>query len=412
MISYRIKLIIIISLLVGVSQLLTGFIISKQSEKAMDEMHHYVAEAMARNLSNLSTRSFLNRDLASLYEQIKLAMQEKNILYVKVVDLENKILMSETLSEVGSAYAFPVVDKDNSGISHYTTSTKETVANVTEPIMLGKEILGHVVIGYSHAEISATLTQLKKKTLTTLLLGLTGAFLITVLIAAMITEPLLKLENIALKIAAGKFDLTKPNGRTHDAFNVLAQSMYNMAKRLELLVYNDPLTGIYNRLLLNIRLREELARSRRHEWPLAMLVVDIDHFKKINDTYGHLVGDEMLIGCSRILSDHIREEDCLARFGGEEFVILAPSMTGENAQQLAERIRAGMENEKFITRAGGTTIRMTISIGISIYPDHAGNENELMSQADKALYKAKAQGRNRVCLFSPPSSSTTEISLA
>ena len=399
MITYRIKLIILISLLVTVSQLTTGYIISRQSEEALDEQHHRVAQAMARNISMLSTRAFLSRDLATLYEHVKLAMQEKNVLYVKIIDLENKILMSETLSEVGSVLTFPI-DKKGADTEHYSIEAQETVANITEPVMLGSETLGHVILGYSHVEVSAAVSQLKKKILTTLLLGLAGAILIAVIITSMITAPLLKLKQTAAKIASGRFDLIKPTEKGADEFSLLAQTMYNMAKRLESLVYHDPLTGIYNRLLLNIRLREELARSRRHKWPLAMLMVDIDHFKHINDTYGHLVGDEMLIACTRIFSQHIREEDCLARFGGEEFIILAPNMTAENALQLAERIRAAIENKNFISSTAVKPIHMTISIGLSIYPDQAGNENELILKADKALYMAKSQGRNRVSFFS------------
>lgn len=129
-----------------------------------------------------------------------------------------------------------------------------------------------------------------------------------------------------------------------------------------------------------------------------MLIADIDHFKNINDTYGHLVGDEMLVACSQILCKHIREEDCLARFGGEEFVILAPDMTEEHALQLAERIRSAIHNEHFISTSSNKPIRMTISIGLAIYPDHAKDENELISTADKALYEAKYQGRNKVIL--------------
>ncbi len=399
MISFRTKLVVLISVLVTVSQLTTGFVISRQSEEALCEQNDRIAMAMARNISKISTKSFLSRDLASLYEQVKLAMLEQNVLFVKIVDLDNRIIMSETLSEVGAMLSFSS-ENLSSPVAPGELILDGSSAKIVEPVVLSGETLGHVILGYSHVEIRVAILALKKKILTTLLIGLSGAIFIAVLITGMITAPLMKLEAAAARIASGKFDLTKPARKQGDEFYLLSQTMYDMAKRLESLVYNDPLTGVYNRLLLNSRLREELARSNRYNWPLAMLMIDIDHFKKINDTYGHLVGDEMLLACTRIFSEHIREEDCLARFGGEEFVVLAPNMTSDNAMLLAERIRQAVVDEHFISSQDTGVIRMTVSIGVSLYPAHARTENELIATADQALYSAKTSGRNRAILFS------------
>lgn len=396
---FRGKLILLISLLVAVSQLVTGFFISRQSEEALDAQQREVVKGMARNISRLSTRAFLSRDLATLYEHVQLAMQEKNILYVKIIDLNNKILMSETLAEVGA-----VVNATDPIFLGGRVGSKELdpvlMARIVEPVTLGSELLGHVLLGYSHAETGLAIVALREKILTTLLIGLVGAIIIAVLIAAMITRPLLKLERCAAQIASGDFDLVRPKVKGDDGFSLLSQTMYTMARRLESLVYKDPLTGVYNRLFLNNRLQEELARSCRHDWSLAMLMIDIDHFKRINDTHGHLVGDEMLCSCARILSDHIREEDCLSRFGGEEFVILAPNMVHESAIQLAERIRGALAGETFTSQLAAKPITMTISIGVAIYPEQANSENGLILKADQALYQAKLQGRNRVILSS------------
>ncbi|WP_457573816.1 diguanylate cyclase [Desulfolithobacter sp.] len=397
--SYRVKLTIVIALLVIVSQLTTGFFITRQSEQALDEKHHDIAEAMARNIAFLSTRAFLSRDLATLYEHVRLARQEKNVVYVKIVDLEQRIVVSDTLSEVGQLSPVEVGSRDR-GLSHYTTPDGEILANIIWPIMLDDEPLGYVILGYSHDELAAAIGELKKKIITTLVLGLSGSVLLAVFIAGRITAPLRELKHLARNIAAGRFDIDPPAGLAGDEFHVLACTLYDMARRLESLVYNDPLTGIYNRLLLNTRLREELARSRRHKCPLAVLIVDIDHFKRINDTYGHLVGDEVLVGCADILSHHIREEDCLARFGGEEFVILAPDITGDNAVQFAERIRVAVEKAPLSATGLDKPVHITVSIGIAIYPDHASDENELISRADAALYEAKSRGRNCTALFS------------
>lgn len=406
MISYRLKLVISISLLVTTSQLITGYMLTSHAEKALLERHNHEAQTMAHTLSSFSIRAFMSRDLASLYEQISLIMQEHNVLLIQIVDPENRILISNILADAGT-FSNIALDPPH-GISTYQTpDTGEDIAKITEPITLGKQTLGYVVLGYSHAEIRASIAQLKKKTLTTLLLGLAGALSITLILTAMITAPLRKLEETAMQIGKGQFDLSKPQENHGDAFALLDKTLYSMARRLEQMVYRDPLTGIYNRLLFNIRLQEELARSRRHNWPLAMLMVDIDHFKAINDRYGHLVGDEMLIACCQILGQHIREEDCLARFGGEEFVILAPSMTGDQALQLAERIRRAIDNEHFHPKSSTESIHMTISMGIATYPDQTKDEKDLMVLADKALYEAKYLGRNRVSLANVPSGGDT-----
>ncbi len=397
--SYRAKLTVIVTLLVIVSQLATGFFITRQSEQALAEKHHDVATALARHIAYLSSRAFLSRDLATVYEQVRLARQEKNVVFVKVLDLEQRVVVSDNLADVGREFSLPNPQQDR-GFLRYITVDGAVVAEISWPIMLDNELLGYVVLGYSHKEVQEAVADLHRKIVTTLVLGLSGSVLMAVFIAGMITAPLLELKQTALKIASGRFDIDPPSQKVDDEFSMLARTMYEMAKRLESLVYNDPLTGIYNRMQLNIRLHEELARSRRHGWPLALLIIDIDHFKRINDTYGHLVGDEVLIGCATILSRHIREEDCLARFGGEEFVILAPNMNENNALQLAERIRLAVEKTPMTPSGLDKPVYITISIGIAIYPGHAENENELVSRADTALYQAKSLGRNRTALFS------------
>ena len=404
-ISYRVKLIISIFLLVILSQFLTGHFIIKQTEEFLEENHHHMGNVIALNVAQFAAEAILSRDLASLYEHIKLTMGQKNVRHIKIVGPDNRVIVSDILTEVDSRYPpkalqekYQETEKHNT--VHFISNNNENIGDITVPIIVGRDYLGQVVVGYSHVEISQDITRLKKKAIFTLAVGLAGSCLIAILLIAMITKPLQQLRQNASLIASGKFDINKPDLPARDEFSFLANTTFDMAKRIEGLVYNDPLTGVYNRQLLNIRLREELARSRRHKWPLALLLVDIDHFKKINDTYGHMVGDEMLIAATNMLSQHIREIDCLARFGGEEFVILAPNMTEDNARLLAERIRHAIDQEHFISTAGRQAIRMTISVGLAIFPENAADENALITNADNALYKAKSSGRNKVVTFS------------
>lgn len=159
----------------------------------------------------------------------------------------------------------------------------------------------------------------------------------------------------------------------------------------------DSLTGLYNRRFLHQRLEEEMARSRRHGSPLACVMLDIDHFKSINDSRGHATGDLVLRDVAVILKDHIRRSDIAVRFGGEEFVLVLFSNTMEGARLVAERIRADVEAHNF---AGGETpLRVTISVGISAFPDeNVASADDLMRRADAALYQAKEAGRNMVCV--------------
>lgn len=164
---------------------------------------------------------------------------------------------------------------------------------------------------------------------------------------------------------------------------------------LETLSITDPLTGIANRRHWDWRLSEEIARAQRYRYPLAVLMVDIDHFKRVNDIYGHQVGDIALQQVVQRLRSNLRRSDFLARYGGEEFGVLAPQTSLEAATVLAERLRHAIANEP-ITVNNDLAIPLTISIGVAVFPEHGQNDSDLVAAADAALYRAKEEGRNCV----------------
>lgn len=168
----------------------------------------------------------------------------------------------------------------------------------------------------------------------------------------------------------------------------------NLYKKVHDLAIMDGLIGIYVRRHFLERLNEEIPRARRHKLKLSMLMIDLDHFKQCNDTYGHLVGDIVLKDIAKIMKEHIRQVDLLGRYGGEEFVIALPDTGGNSAARAADRIRRSVENHRF--KAYDETITMTISVGVATYPEDGDDAAVLIDRADQALYKAKAQGRNRV----------------
>lgn len=167
--------------------------------------------------------------------------------------------------------------------------------------------------------------------------------------------------------------------------------------RLEALAHTDPLTHLLNRRALTIRLVAELERVRRYNSPLAMLMIDLDHFKIVNDTYGHLVGDEVLRAVGIILQRAVRSVDMVARYGGEEFVVVLPETGEQGAIAFAERIRERVEDYLFEAHRSAPA-RITVSIGVACFPAmHVESAEDLFARADAALYRAKERGRNQVC---------------
>jgi len=156
----------------------------------------------------------------------------------------------------------------------------------------------------------------------------------------------------------------------------------------------DALTGIANRAAFDERLTGELERARRTQCPLALCLLDIDHFKKFNDTHGHQVGDQVLQSVARSLDSTIRKMDLVARYGGEEFAVIAPECNPVKAASLAERLREAVEEIRL--EAGGQTLRVTTSVGVAfaLWPGFERSEAELIKSADLKLYEAKHAGRN------------------
>ena len=155
----------------------------------------------------------------------------------------------------------------------------------------------------------------------------------------------------------------------------------------------DMLTGLFNRHYLSMEGKREIHRAKRYGYPLSILIADIDLFKKVNDTYGHPVGDRVLKEIARIVRQQIREVDIPVRYGGEELLILIAHTALSGAASVAERIRAQVAHHRF--KINGRAFTVTISLGVSSY--HKGDTlNSLIKRADACLYQAKESGRNRV----------------
>ena len=199
-----------------------------------------------------------------------------------------------------------------------------------------------------------------------------------------------------------KFPLHKENG---EAFAIGAFSLdITSLKQAQEDSVRDALTGLYNRRHFQERMQKEYTRACRNEQDFVFLIIDIDHFKEFNDTYGHEMGDQSLLSVAKVIQENFnRISDFLFRLGGEEFGCMYNSQDEQSGYRIAEQLRENVENLAIEHRGGGASNHLTVSIGGTlIKPDQRLDYQDIFGQADNALYQAKSKGRNRVCFFNSP----------
>ena len=274
-----------------------------------------------------------------------------------------------------------------------------------------------VVAEENRAEAYAQIFRLRNLTMAFVagLLFLIG--LAAYLLGLTIVRPLDRLIGGAAKVAAGDLEVDLPI-TTHGELGYMTEVFNNMVTRLregreQLATINetlrkknlelheisitDNLTGLYNRKHLMETLDKETSRCQRYKRPLAILMIDIDHFKRYNDTFGHLAGDGALKRMAKIFRDSVRAVDYSARYGGEEFLIILPETSKHEAAKAAERIRRCVEEDSLAE--GDKATATTVSIGVAIFPEHGDDIQTLIKNADAALYEAKEGGRNQVVTY-------------
>ena len=273
-----------------------------------------------------------------------------------------------------------------------------------------------VVAEKERAKAYAQIVRLRNVTLVLvvgllLFIGL-GAYLL----GLTLVRPLDRLTGGASKVAAGDLEVDLPVlsrsevGYLTEVFNdmvarlrqgreelaAINKTLRKKNKELHELSITDSLTGLYNRKHLMETLDNEVARSKRHKHDFAVLVIDIDHFKEYNDTYGHLAGDEVLSRLASVFKKSVRSCDYVARYGGEEFILVLPEIAPKDGVKAAERIRKKVVKEKFA--GDGEPRGVTVSVGVASYPKDGDDPQAIIGHADAALYKAKESGRNQVVL--------------
>ena len=234
--------------------------------------------------------------------------------------------------------------------------------------------------------------------------GLGIALVSGVLLARSVLRPLRRLEQGADRIGEGDLAYRVPLapkdelGRLAQTFNAMAEKLEKIQAALEDQAVRDSLTGLYNRREFYRRIQEELERARRYRRSFALLMLDIDDFKAINDTYGHPAGDEVLRAVASMIDVEIRPGDSAARYGGDEIAIILPETSASGAMALAERLREFVSSLAVCMSAPPRRVlRLTVSIGVAVFPEDARSVDALIAAVDRALYAAKEGGRNRVC---------------
>lgn len=237
-----------------------------------------------------------------------------------------------------------------------------------------------------------------------LVVALTSALLVFILNQSIIL-PIRRLMEGVRKFAGGNFAAQVPVtsqdeiGELSGAFNEMAKNIRTDRQKLTALTTLDEKTGLFNFRHFKQTVNEELKRAERYNRHVSLVMIDIDHFKHYNDTNGHPMGDLLLKELSLILKESIRETDMVARFGGEEFIILLPETPRQEALKLAESLRLRIKNHVFPMEEKQPSKDLTVSMGVAAYPSrNVVSPDTLLERADQALYKAKKQGRNRVCV--------------
>lgn len=236
-----------------------------------------------------------------------------------------------------------------------------------------------------------------------LLVTFISAILVVVLNRNIIL-PINRLMGGVRKFAEGNFTTQVPVtsqdeiGELSQAFNVMALNIKHDRQKLTALTIMDEKTGLFNFRHFKQAINEEMKRAERYNRNLGLIMIDIDYFKHYNDTNGHQMGDLLLKELANILKESVRETDMVARFGGEEFIILLPETTRMQSTQLAENLRLRIQNHIFPMEEKQPNKDLTVSIGVAFYPfKSVVSPDTMLEKADQALYKAKKKGRNRVC---------------
>jgi diguanylate cyclase (GGDEF)-like protein len=285
----------------------------------------------------------------------------------------------------------------NSPSLEYENERGDDVLGTLERVpQLNWIVIAEIPVAQAYSQIR----DLRNQTALVVSLLLIGIGSIAYVLGASIARPLDRLIKGAGRVADGDLAVTISTGSKGElgyltrVFNDMVERLRAGREELERISITDSLTGIYNRKYLNEKLADHVTYARDGDSTFTILMIDVDHFKAYNDTYGHVAGDKVLSRLGPLLKAQLRSSGFVARYGGEEFFALLPDADADDAVKVAERIRTAVADEPF--GESGDKVRLTLSIGVATFENRGETSESIIAAADKALYRAKKNGRNRV----------------
>lgn len=353
----------------------------------------------------------LSREVDSVFMAILMAgsslPEKRALIQATQKEWQQARMSSEFIFAHPSAARNPKVTQE---LARLSTHTDQAVKSLDQLYKL----LTHLEIADNLVQAQSIKQRVRLINLMVFGLGLGVAVVASLVLARSILLPLRTLEEGVDRLGEGdlshRINLTTQDelGQLAMTFNLMAEKLEQSQVALKSLASLDGLTGVSNRREFDRRLQVETERSRRYSHSCSLLMLDIDYFKKLNDTYGHQAGDEALRVVASLIKQKIRPIDQVARYGGEEFAIILPETSGNEALAIAERLRRAIANYEIMV-AQGQAIHVTISGGVATFPEDAGSEEVLTFTADQSLYVAKHSGRNRVVSSSSASFITSVL---
>ncbi len=393
-------------------------VIQQQSEFLMEQSERNAAD-LANMLAVGSTAWLVSNDINALQTELRSIARNPNLKYAMVLGRDGKVLAANEVGTIGMvvsdeasrrmlASAVPkamlLVDDDN-------------LVDAAEPVFAGSRHIGWVRIGWSRAQVQDNMLAVARRGYMLAAVAIGFAVLLAMVIAAGLTQGLRKLMVVANAVHSGERNVRAGLGRS-DEIGALGESINGMLdalaaserermateEEIRSLAFYDPLTHLPNRRLLLERLRHAMIVSGRSERAGALLFIDLDNFKTLNDTLGHDMGDLLLEQVAERLVRCIREGDTVARLGGDEFVVMLEGLGRElkdaagQAETIGRKILGALNAPYDLA---GKRHQSTSSIGVTLFEDHRHTIDELMKRADLAMYNAKTAGRNTLRFFDP-----------
>ena len=348
-----------------------------------------------------------NREEKEKYDKFK---QHLNMMYADLIDIndddasignKNNLLRSYKEWQAAEVYSDKLVlfrdQLSEQEAAELFKNFDEHLRASIKKIVLFQHKTNQDIIN-KHNKVAKQLEDVQFLSVVSILAAFMVAFLITYFFIRNVVAPLQVIETGAEEFGGGDFHYRLAINSRNE-LGKLAMTFNSMADKLEEIATCDSLTGLLNKKEILRILEAELVRARRHAASVSVMMLDLDFFKDINDTYGHQTGDRVLVAAARMIEKHVREIDYVGRYGGEEFLVVLPATTRAESSEIAERIRHSLATTP-IAVSKSEEVHLTTSIGIAIYPGDSEEQRALLSDADQALYHAKAAGRNQVVHYS------------